>query len=63
MDCIISEFKSAFIPGMFITDNVIITHELLHSLTTKTMTKKFMTIKLDIAKAFDKVEWSYIEVI
>lgn len=58
---LISEFQSAFIPGRLITDNIIVTHELLHSLRTKKIKSPFMALKLDIAKAFDKVEWTYIE--
>ncbi|KAG7586565.1 Ribonuclease H domain [Arabidopsis thaliana x Arabidopsis arenosa] len=58
---LISEFQSAFIPGRLITDNIIVTHELLHSLRTKKIKSPFMALKLDIAKAFDKVEWIYIE--
>ncbi|XP_020889488.1 uncharacterized protein LOC110230528 isoform X2 [Arabidopsis lyrata subsp. lyrata] len=60
LHCLISEFQSAFIPGRLITDNVIITHELLHSLRTKKIKSPFMALKLDIAKAFDKVEWNYL---
>ncbi|KAG7547813.1 Ribonuclease H domain [Arabidopsis suecica] len=60
---LISEAQSAFIPGRLITDNVVITHELLHSLRTKKIKTPYMALKLDIAKAFDKVEWGYIEAI
>lgn len=60
---LISEFQSAFIPGRLITDNVIITHELLHSLGIKRIKTPYMALKLDIAKAFDKVEWSYLDAI
>ncbi|KAG7557763.1 Zinc knuckle CX2CX4HX4C [Arabidopsis suecica] len=60
---LISESQSAFIPGRLITDNVIITHELLHSLSTKKTKIPYMALKLDIAKAFDKVEWHYVEAI
>ena len=57
---LISEFQSAFIHGRLITDNIITTHEIIHSLRTKKIKKPFMALKLDIAKAFDKVEWVYI---
>ncbi|XP_048630790.1 uncharacterized protein LOC125604440 [Brassica napus] len=60
---IITENQSAFIPGRLITDNVLISHELMHSLHTKNLKNKFMALKLDIAKAFDKVEWSFIDLV
>lgn len=36
-------------------DNVLIAHELLHSLHTKKIATPYMAVKLDIAKVFDKV--------
>lgn len=56
----ISENQNAFISGRLITDNVLIAHELMHSLHTKKLKTKFMAFKLDISKAFDKVEWNFI---
>ena len=39
-------------------DEIILTHEILHSLkTTKT---PGMMLKLDIAKAYDKLNWQYM---
>jgi len=43
-----------------ITDIVIITHKLLHSLCIKKIKKPFLALKLDIAKAFHKIEWNYV---
>lgn len=60
---IVSEFQSAFIHGRLITDNIIVTHELLHSLCIKKIKHPFMALKLDIAKAFHKVEWTYVEAV
>ncbi|KAL0796652.1 hypothetical protein Bca101_068029 [Brassica carinata] len=57
---IISENQTAFIPNRLITDNILIAHELLHSLNTKKLKQPFMALKLDISKAFDKVKWKYI---
>lgn len=57
---ILSENQTAFTPGRLITDNVLIAHELMHSLNTKNLKTKFMALKLDITKAFDKVEWEFL---
>lgn len=58
---IVSDNQSAFIPERLITDNVLVAHELMHSLHTKNLRNKFMALKLDIAKAFDKIEWQFID--
>ena len=60
---ILSENQSSFIPGRLITDNVLIAHELMHFFHTKNLKNKFMALKLDIAKAFDKVEWKFIDTV
>ncbi|KAA3483306.1 RNA-directed DNA polymerase [Gossypium australe] len=42
---------SAFVPGRFISDNVLLAYEILHTLKQKNMEKKgFMAIKLDMSK-------------
>lgn len=47
-----------------IIDNIVVVHELLHTMkNTKKGKKGKMTVKPDISKENDKVEWSYIEAI
>ena len=38
-------------------------NELMHSLHTKNLKTKFMALKLDITKAFDKVEWQFLDIV
>lgn len=58
---IISEFQSAFIPERAISDNVLITHEVLHYLKNSEAEKHcFMAVKTDISKAYDRLEWPFI---
>lgn len=49
-------------PWRQITENILIAYELIHFSKKKNQGKKgFMSIKLDMSKAYDCVEWDYLE--
>lgn len=59
---LISEHQSAFVSHRLITDNTIIAFEIFHHLKKMKKGKKgFFALKLDMAKAYDKMKWSFIK--
>ncbi|KAL4375950.1 hypothetical protein GQ457_02G034330 [Hibiscus cannabinus] len=57
----ISKNQSAFLKGHLISDNILIAHELIHYLSSsKNGPNKGAALKLDMEKAFDRVEWTFL---
>jgi len=58
---VISDSQSVFVPNQLITNNTTVTFEVLHMMRKKRIGKKGqMTIKLDISKTYDPVEWAFL---
>ena len=61
---IISENQSAFLSECLIIDNVLTVFEIMHYLNNKRIGMDCsMAVKLDTSKAFDRVEWCFIEAV
>ena len=56
---LISEEQSGFVEGRQILDGVVVATETIHSMANSK--EKAMFIKLDMAKAYDRVRWSFLQ--
>lgn len=58
---LIDNAQSAFISGRAIQDIVIIAFEAIHAMKNRRKGGKGdMALKIDISKAYDRVDWSYL---
>ena len=58
---IVGENQSVFILGHFITDNVMVSYEIMHHLKrVRRGQDEFMALKLDMSKAYGRIEWGYL---
>ena len=59
---IISDCQNAFVAKRVITDNILISFEILHYMKSKLQgNTTHMTLKLDMSKAYDRVKWGYLK--
>ncbi|XP_039688540.1 uncharacterized protein [Medicago truncatula] len=61
MSSVISETQSAFIHGRQILDGILIATEIVED--AKSLKKDFLLFKVDLEKAFDSIDWSYLEAV
>ena len=57
---LVSPLQAAFIPGRKGLDNMIIAQEILHFMEKKKGRVGTMALKIDLEKAFDRLEWSFL---
>ena len=56
LDKLISPFQSTFVLGRKGLDNAIVVQELIHTISSKKGRVGYMAIKVDLEKAYDKLE-------
>jgi hypothetical protein len=62
LDELISPNQSAFVRGRLITDNALVAFECFHYIQQeKDPGRSFCAYKLDLSKAYDRVDWSFLE--
>jgi hypothetical protein len=59
VDKVVRQSQTAFMPGTNILEGVVILHETIHELHKKK--KNGVILKLDFKKAYDKVNWSFVQ--
>ena len=60
MPTLVSSSQTAFVLGRRGTDNVITAQELVYTIEQKKGKEGFMIIKIDLEKAYDRLEWSFV---
>jgi hypothetical protein len=62
-DCLaslISPFQTGFIPGRNIHENIVVAKEMVHTMHRMKGRRGAFAIKVDLAKAYDKISWEFI---
>lgn len=60
LPAVVSPTQSSFIPGRHITDNIVVCQEMIHTLRNKRGKHGEMILKVDLEKAYDRLEWQFI---
>lgn len=58
IDSLIDSGQATFVPGRLITDNILLSHELVKGYGRKGISPRCM-MKIDMLKAYDSVEWAF----
>lgn len=56
----ISQAQTAFVPGREISENIVLLREVLHSFSLSDYGNSEFCLKLDLSKAFDRMDWHYL---
>jgi hypothetical protein len=57
---LISPYQTGFVPGRNIHENIVVAKEMIHSMHRMRGMKGAFAIKVDLSKAYDKLNWNFI---
>ena len=61
---LITPYQNAFIQGRNITNNILLAHEIFDTLRKKKgRNKGYGALKIDMCKAYDRVNWNFLKVV
>lgn len=61
LSSLVSRYQHAFVPGQSMTDNVLLSHELIHFINRQKRTAhSYAAVKIDLNKAYDRVHWTFL---
>ncbi|KAK8915996.1 hypothetical protein KSP39_PZI022362 [Platanthera zijinensis] len=58
---LISEEQAAFVPARLISDNCFHAQEMVHRVHTTQSKSGYMVMKIDMEKAFDRIQWPFVK--
>ncbi|GAU31728.1 hypothetical protein TSUD_215290 [Trifolium subterraneum] len=60
---IISPYQTGFIPTRSIHENIVVAQEMVHSMSKMRGRNGYVAVKVDLAKAYDRIRWSFISAV
>ena len=61
LNYLIGPLQSSFIPGRSSTDNVVVAQEVMHYMHHSKSKRGTLTAKIDIEKAYNRVNWDFLQ--
>ena len=58
---LISPWQTAFVPRRKIQENTFFAQEIIHEMKKKKGKTSWMGLKIDMEKAYDKIEWPFLK--
>lgn len=58
---LVSKNQANFIPNRQASDNIVVVQEMIRSLKWRTRKKDAIVVKVDLEKAYDRIQWEFLE--